>query len=366
MNEQIYEEASDWIVKHRSDLLEANERLAFDRWLRQSPLHVRAYLEMSSVWEGLGALKPGVHPQAEVLIAQAQVEDGVVAFAAPTSVAPTWGARERAPQGASPPSSRSGARQRFSNFARRRAMGPRALAACLVLAVAWVGWLQLRPEVYRTGIGEQRSLTLEDGSTVTLNARSRIKVRYTEGQRSIDLLEGQALFQVAKNPQRPFVVKAGDARVQAVGTAFDVRRARSGTVVTVVEGRVAVNVPPAVARAETVHVPLSKRNEALLGAGEQVVVTQHVVTTPEHANVANTLAWTRRSLVLATASLPDVADELNRYAKKPWVIQDPTLTRFHVSGVFSTTDSVPLLQFLRTQPELIVEETDTEIRVRRK
>lgn len=395
MNVQIYEEASEWIVKHRNEGLDPHERRVFDDWLRESPLHVRAYLEMSSVWENLAELDPYSNPDAEALVAQAGMDDGVVPFT-PRGNAAADTATPAAPAAVTTQAARSGGHLgRSAAFRAHRRSGPLyALAACFLVAVASLGWLHLRPEVYSTGIGEQRSLTLADGSTIALNARSRVEVRYTEDRRSVELVEGQALFQVAKNPRRPFVVRAGDARVRAVGTAFDVWRGRSGTVVTVVEGRVAVGHaarPPAgvtgtVLRdgtppdgkpratadgrgfppAPSAEGARAGPSEVLLGSGEQVVVTQVAMTLPKPANVATALAWTRRHLVLATVPLPEVAEELNRYSKRPLVIQDPALADFNVSGVFSTADTTLLLQFLRTQPELVVEETEAEIRVRRR
>ncbi len=397
MNVQVYGEASDWIVKHRSGRLDAQERRAFDDWLRESPLHVRAYLEMSSVWENLAELDPGWNPDAETLIARAGADDGVVPFLA------TDGADTAAAAMATAHVARSSERQDRPDGARaRRRSGPlHALAACLLVAAASLAWLHFQQEVYTTGVGEQRSLTLADGSTIALNARSRVKVKYTQDQRAIELVEGQALFQVVKNPRRPFVVQTGDVRVRAVGTAFDVRRGKSGTVVTVVEGRVAVHAvrpladimdsadstdsafrdgsppdgkpriagegemrpAPAPVPAASVQV---RPGELLLNSGEQVVVTPVAMTAPKQANVATTLAWTQRHLVLATVPLPEVAEELNRYSKRPLVIQDPALADFNVSGVFSTADTTLLLQFLRAQPELVVEETEAEIHVRRR
>src|SRR5262249_53251968 len=108
---------------------------------------------------------------------------------------------------------------------------------CLAAAAAY--WWAGNP-VYSTDIGEQRTIALKDGSRVELNARSKIKVLYSKERRSIELIEGQALFSVAKDPTRPFVVSSGNARVRAVGTQFDLYRKPVGTVVTVVEGRVAV------------------------------------------------------------------------------------------------------------------------------
>src|SRR5690606_26427505 len=117
---------------------------------------------------------------------------------------------------------------------------PRALAAvCSVFVMAVLGWYVLRDPGIATGIGEQRYLTLEDGSRVTLNTATRIVVRVEPEQRLIELDHGEALFEVAKNPNRPFVVVAADKQVRALGTSFVVRRESSQVAVTLVEGKVA-------------------------------------------------------------------------------------------------------------------------------
>jgi len=236
------------------------------------------------------------------------------------------------------------------------------------------GWFYSQRGVYSTAVGEQRSLTLADGSVVELNSRSRIKVQYTQGERHIDLLEGQALFRVAKNRARPFVVSTGDTRVKAVGTAFDVYRAKSGTVVTVVEGKVAVSSADSKSRKSraegSAQAPKGVGNAPgqggvyYLSAGEQVVVTPVEIAPPQRTNVAAATAWTRRSLVFDAAPLSEVVDEFNRYNERPLVIHDEALVNFHVSGVFSSVEPTLLIRFLRGQPELVVEETDTEIRIK--
>jgi transmembrane sensor len=103
-----------------------------------------------------------------------------------------------------------------------------------------VWYLNVRMPVYATTFGEQRSITLDDGSVVDINSHSKIRVRYSATERDVELLEGQALFRVAKNASRPFWVSSATTRVRAVGTEFDVYKRRSGTVVSVIEGRVAV------------------------------------------------------------------------------------------------------------------------------
>lgn len=429
MNLQIYEEASDWIVKHRDGGLDAREKKYFDAWLRESPQHMRAYLEMSSVWEDVPTLDPTWNPSADELVARARADDNVVSLSSPSHVAAPLSSRtETADDGThgSESDRRATAAGTFPRFreasaqaalrltgeevvhAKRKARFIYALAASILIMVA-SGWLYLQRGVYTTDIGEQRSLALTDGSTVELNSRSRIKVQYTEYERRIDLLEGQALFQVAKNKTRPFVVQTGNTRVRAVGTAFDVYRASSGTVVTVVEGRVAVHSKERLEGAASArpqnsgdsshassHAPealdagtenASRQahgdatgsaspqeapgiqaiaGEVLLAAGEQIIVSPLAVVSLRRANVAAATAWTRRSLVFDSSPLTEVAQEFNRYNTRPLVIKDPQLADFHVSGVFSSVEPSLLLRFLRTQPELVVEETDTEIRISKK
>ena len=352
MNQQIYEQASDWLVKHRDGGLDAQEKRAFDHWLRESPQHVRAYFEMSSVWEDLPSLDRSWNPSAEELIARARADDNVVPLSAPPAAvsSPLLSAHQQPPAAmiSQAPASHSSPEAARSY---RKAGFLSALAASIVMVCVCGGWLYSQRGVYNTAVGEQRSLTLADGSVVELNARTRIKVQYTEAERHIDLLEGQALFRVARNRVSPFVVSTGDTRVQAVGTAFDVYRAKAGTLVTVVEGKVAVSQP---------------KSQVYLTAGEQVLVTPVEIAPPQRTNVAAATAWTRRSLVFDAAPLTEVVDEFNRYNARPLVIQDERLADFHVSGVFSSVEPTLLIRFLRRQPELVIEETDTEIRIKKK
>src|SRR4029077_9414852 len=114
----------------------------------------------------------------------------------------------------------------------RRPFFAAAHAFAVVIGGA-VWWQAHRYPLYSTDIGERRSITLADGSTVDLNARSQLRVEFSKSERRVELLDGQALFQVAKDKQRPFIVHSGDATVRAVGTQFDVYRKDSGTTITV-------------------------------------------------------------------------------------------------------------------------------------
>jgi len=389
MNTQIYEEASDWIVKNREGDLDVQEKKQFDAWLRESPQHLRAYLEMSAVWEDVGSLEPSLNASADELIACARAEENIV----PLGSAPSLRTRV---------TSETIRRKRTTPL--RKVALYYALAASALLTLAGT-WLCGQRNTYSTAVGEQRSIVLNDGSSVELNSRSRIRVRFSAAERDVDLIEGQALFRVAKNPLRPFIVSADGTHVRAVGTQFDVYRKTYGTVVTVVEGKVAVFGEPYLpsrtfnAGKGSAGVPFSSRNqgastlplqgtaegrgprtgtgEALpsdsangaifLAAGEQVTVTPATAApSPKRANLAAATAWTERSLVFDSSPLIEVAEEFNRYNTRQLVIKDPELADIHVSGVFSSVEPTLLLRFLRAQPELAVEETDREIRISKK
>ena len=390
MNSQIYEEASAWVVRHRIDELDAEARREFDAWLRASPQHVRAYLEMSSIWEELPALDPSLNPAADRLVAHARTEGNVhplVGRSAPQSTVVNLAVAQSPRVSGGPGSRRGGAWLHSGNLA--------ALAASFVVAIGVAGWLYLQRDVYSTGVGEQRALLLADGSRVELNARSRIRVRYTERTRDIDLLSGQALFKVAKDHARPFIVATGDTHVRAVGTQFDVYRKKAGTVVSVLEGRVAVRTsdqlsspdgstrPSAsgtgTAGAVPGRSPLQPyADEVLVEAGEQLVVTETPDGDAKRAQpvarepvagagaVEAATAWTQQRLIFNAASLTELAEEFNRYNRRALVIDDATLKDFRISGNFSSTDPTLLIRFLRDQPEIVVIETGNVIHVTRR
>jgi transmembrane sensor len=232
-----------------------------------------------------------------------------------------------------------------------------------------------RYPTYTTQIGERLSITLGDGSTVELNARSKVRIRFSKVERDVELINGQALFEVAKDRARPFIVRSGEAVVRAVGTEFDVYRKRDATTVTVIEGRVAVLTPRApnssALDTDRANVDTSAsrqmRNPAVfVAAGEQVVVTNQVVRAPQRADVAVATAWTQRRLVFEGSALSDVIEDFNRYNTRQLVIEDPQLNDFHVSGVYSSTDPASLIRFLRAQPGVEVVEMDQEVRITKK
>lgn len=376
LSNQILEEASSWFIDFREGEPDAADREKFNAWLRRSPEHVRAYLEISAMWEDAEALRTPEKQKIDLLVAHARAEQNVVPLDLDLQPERAMGSQSTTTQ----------------DPTRRRYL---ALAAGVVMAFgAGVGtWLYEQRDVYVTALGEQRSITLEDGSSVQLNSRSRLKVRFSQAERHIELLEGQALFRVAKNPTRPFIVRSDDTSVRAVGTQFDVYRKRGGTLVTVLEGQVAViaEAVPAVARAaveeggtaqgfDAKKAPRSpgaqsaperasadaRRDHLLLSAGEQVRITPTAVDPPKPANLAIALAWTQQKLAFEETPLREVVEEFNRYNRQQLVIADPELYDFHVSGVFASTDSGRMLEFLRQRFGVTMNDSGDEIVISRR
>lgn len=414
MNTQIYEEACTWFVDSRAGDLDDAGRREFDRWLRKSPEHLSAYLEIAAIWNEGPSLDPQRKWTADLLIALAResTDDNVIALvpgAAPPTANPV--SVEGSNSGTAPaqgfaPAERTPARASSTRTREwfRRWPGLAIAASILVILGGTLTMLELSAPIYTTAFGEQRSIQFEDGSTVELNSRSKIRVKYSKQERDVELIEGQALFQVAHDTSRPFIVAAGATRVRAVGTQFDVYKKSNGTVVTVVEGRVAVysapqgllpptgetptlplsaqpNSPPAVAshgsssavsdpeghpqQPDSLTLGLTSGSSFLLTAGEQVTVTAGAAHRAANPNIAGATAWREREIVFEAATLSEVAEEFNRYNQRKLVIEDPKLYGFHISGIFSSTDPDSLIKFLRERPGVKVTETSGEIRVER-
>jgi transmembrane sensor len=343
MNKQIVQEAAEWFVEINADTPDPDLHVRFDRWLRASPEHVRAYLELVPIWEDgahltLPASSENSDAAIEQLVARTRDASNVSPLRSQESV-------QRLRDNVDHSVSRQGKPRRWRQIA--------ALAAALAGVALIVGYQQTRHPEYVTRIGEQHSLVLPDNSMVQLDAVSNIQVRYSTSERAIQLLEGRALFQVAKNAARPFVVYSGGVRVRAVGTQFDVYRKSNRTIVTVVEGRVAV-----FTGAQQTDEP-----DATVSVGEQLVVSNGTLKKTEHPDLAGDLAWTRRQLVFDSMPLTDVAEEFNRYNTRRLIIEAAGIGDFRISGTFSSTDPSSLIRFLREQPGISVTESEQGIHV---
>lgn len=324
-NDQVLDEASEWFVELNDGEVDAQTRERFGQWLRRSPEHVHAFLNVSAAWS-----------DADVL---ARTRESIPEL---EEMAASEGAVVRMPEREV---------RRLGTYRRRwwKGMAIAAGIAGVSICAAALLWLQTMGYTsYAAEVGERRSIVLADGSTLDLNSRSRVRVRYTQASRSVELIEGQALFHVAKDAARPFVVSSAGTKVRAVGTAFDVYQKRDDTIVTVVEGRVEVSEGAAKQRAS---------------AGERVVAADDVVAKPERADVPAATAWTQRKVVVDSMPLHEVIDELNRYRTRPLVLNDEHLRDYHISGEFSSTNATGFLQFLEHRFAVEIVETETQVRI---
>jgi transmembrane sensor len=200
--------------------------------------------------------------------------------------------------------------------------------ASLAAGVATLALLWPLAQRYETAIGEVRKLPLSDGSIATLNTASELKVEMSRDARRLNLVEGEAWFKVAKNPDRPFVVESGKVRIQALGTAFSVRRRDDGATVLVTEGSV------------DVWVEGQENQRTKVAAGEKALVVQgqppqSVAATAE---IEHALAWRYGQISLFGETLAEAAAEFNRHNTRKIVVSDPALGAEKVVGGFNADD----------------------------
>lgn len=285
------QEAASWFTRLSQRRVSTDDVRAFSAW-RRDPDNARAYDRVESVWAATNTLADD--PDISALTAEAL--------------------------GREPPPVR--ARAMVSTIWK-----PLGGVAVAMIAVAAVGlWTLNRPLTYATAVGEQRTVRLEDGSRVTLDTGSRIQVRLSDDRRSVALVSGQAFFDVAGNPARPFTVTAGDTHVTAIGTRFDVRRMGDGARVTLVEGHVSVR--------ETA------RGDARwsLNPGQQVV-TAAPRPTVATVDIAQETSWTTGRLIFKETPIRAAVAEVNRYSDDKIDLRASNIADIPVSGAFDTGDT---------------------------
>lgn len=266
--EALREAAAAWHVRLQSDAATETDWLDFEAWLVAAPENQAAYEEVEALWAELD---------------QAQVE----------------------PAGNVTPLRRKSA-------ARPPAWMSMAAGLAVAAAAGLIVWNMPGPlQTYDTAPGERRVVTLSDGSTVTLNGGSHITVRMSPKERRIEMAEAEAVFDVAKNPNRPFLIGAGDRQVRVVGTQFNVLRHDGEVKVTVNRG--VVEVRPADATSGPALARLEKGSS--LAHREGQTGDRVAAADPQAA-----MAWTEGRLVFQGQSLEEVARTLNRYVSTPIVV----------------------------------------------
>lgn len=296
--------AEEWCARLQADDVTAADRAAFAAWLEASPDNQAEY-ELCALVSGL--------------------------------------ARGLAPESAPKEPGRDVAAPRRDRV-RRVLRWPLAAGAAAVAVGAGLlaVWMAL-PANYRTRTGEQRVVTLADGSRIELNTASAITVDLEKTERKVVLRRGEAFFSVVPDRNRPFIVQAGASVVRDIGTQFDVRVERAGTSVTVLEGRVQVS------RAEPVSPKAARAVTVLLAAGQGAYVAhlRPVVKLPVR-EVARSTEWREGKIDFENAPLSRVIEEVNRYTEQQLVIGDPRARSLTLSGVFRTGDTESVLFALRT------------------
>lgn len=217
---------------------------------------------------------------------------------------------------------------------RRRLLAGSAAAAA-VIGAGVLSYAYLLPTEYRTKRGEIRVIPLADGSVMTLNTASSVSVRLTPLEREVRLVEGEALFDVAKDPERPFVVTAGDIDVRAVGTSFAVRHIGMAPMEVLVREGIVDMQRQGGAPASPLRVPAFTRAVAVDMPG---ISAQAVEVGIDPDAIARQLSWREGMIAFEGISLAQVAEEFRRYSDTRIVIDDPAVAALTVTGRFSAYD----------------------------
>ncbi|XHS79317.1 FecR domain-containing protein [Burkholderiaceae bacterium UC74_6] len=304
MPSEILAEAAVWVARLHGPSRSPRVEKEFQTWARRSPVHRRAFERCTDVWQDAAGVT-------------------LSTYATATDLRP-----------------------------RRRGgyvVSTVGLAAVLTIAAVLILRPWLSASAFETGVGEQRTVVLADGSRMSLNTATRVRVDFSRAQRNIQVLDGEALFEVAKDAQRPFVVRAADSEVVATGTEFVVRTAPEtqghGTalMVTLVEGHVFVR--------NTQQSGMSPPAEPMaMAPGDRLQVEQPVSNAArtafhpvrlDRSGLEAALAWKRGEVVFDDVSLADAAAEMNRYSTVPIIVASSAArTGGRISGVFRTGDNL--------------------------
>jgi len=298
-------QAAEWFVRLNSGRETAQDHVAFLEWLSKSPRHQSEFDLIEANWELAGALEGD--------------PEFMACLEAPVSP----------PEGAGAP--------------RRFWWGIAAALALFVLTALGL-WAGPDGDDHRTAVGEQKVIHLADGSLVHLNTNTEILVSFDERFRRVRLKRGEAIFSVKKDKARPFVVAAGERKVRAVGTEFDVLKIGDRVKVAVLRGIVEVS-PAATAKprpgdATTPAQRLLPGQQITYDVGSRVVARQA-------ADISRITAWRTGWLRFDAATLAEVVAELNHYSARKTVIGDAALKDIRVSGSFRIGDTEAVIRALQ-------------------
>jgi transmembrane sensor len=318
------ERAAAHAIRLAEGNLTCKEQEAFEAWLESDPRNGEALEEIVGAWRGVEqyAASPEMVALRESALASAR---------------------------------RVMERRRFAR--RPWHIVSAAAAALLVVVISGFAlWTWLAPQTYQTGIGERRVVVLSDGSKLSLDGATLVKVKYASGFRRLWVERGRAKFDVAKDPLRPFSVAAADKVVVATGTAFSVELLSGEVRVVLYEGHVALlernddePLQPVTVGAQLLPA------EQLLTPGRELILAEDArpavpgegaIVLP--ADPDRSRSWEAGQLVFEDEALPIVVERMNRYADKPLIVGDAAAAETRISGVFRAGDTDALLQGLAT------------------
>jgi transmembrane sensor len=308
----IAETAARWAARQAEAPLRGRELHAFEAWVKADPAHRDAFEKASAAYARVGAFASApdilamrrealalegrqfrLRPWMALLAAACIGALVFLPFAGREALLPASAPRTAMEEGAAPPAAGR--------------------------------------DHYATRVGERLTTTLSDGSTITLNTNSEIRVYYSDAVRRIELIRGQAFFAVARQSDRPFVVDAGARAVRALGTSFEVRREDNALEVVLVEGRIAVGERGAIARGDL-------RRAIELQAGEQLIAARDAyAVAPVDAERAT--SWRSGRILFSATPLSEAVAEINRYRLHPLVVDDEEVAEMVISGSFRTADA---------------------------
>jgi transmembrane sensor len=312
VNPQIEAEACGWIAQFDGRIPSPADLDAFREWINQSPQHREEIKRLAGLWSEMNVLTE---------LALYTHRSGVVS-------------RSRSPTPAA-------------------AVAIASVILIMAVAVLHFGRALRGPVAgvdYATAVGEQRSLSLADGSKVVLNTDSAIQVIYSSQGRTINLLRGEGYFKVAADARRPFVVNAGRNAVRALGTAFSIQLRKQDVEVTVTEGAVEVVATTQVSRSGTPRRPEEQRRLLEVRAGQAATVGQQVealeIVKPQE--IDHKLSWRAGILSFSGETLVQVIAEVSRYTPVEIVITDPSIRDMRVGGSLRIGEPDAMLEALET------------------
>ena len=328
ISDQVAEEAGQWDARVRSPDCASADRTRFAEWRDASPEHREAFERLQTVLTTLRRNLVRAEVRAirdESLRAEKSSSPSKRTFAAAAAIATLTVATAL-----------------WTTLPDRFQRAP--LRESLAMTESLLGWQ--RSDIYETDVGQRSISTLQDGSSVELDARTRVKVVLSERARNVELVYGQALFHVAHDAKRPFIVRAADREITALGTQFDVRLDGTSVRVTLIEGKVKVSGEPS-------------QNAAYLMPGQQLIAripgshgkmvgnfathssgSQRDFTASDgdalvrDVDIGKVTGWRDGRIFLEDLSLAEAVAEMNRHSPVQISVADPEIASLRVNGMF--------------------------------